>query len=154
MNYKQHSEKRIRELVPSKFKIPVALPLPVKYDGIAYYFGPQSEIVADFDEGVNTGDGFRIRGWGRIQYMKELGKTPEQLQDECAYYIQDAINAYSEIQLQDVMQAIHMVFTEAGIFTKDTYYEAFNKVAERYNFLQPYSSQTEELYQLIWDYIK
>lgn len=100
-------EKHVRELVPNIEKIPSALPLPVKYDGMMYYFGKDGEIVADFDEGVNTGDGFRIRGWGRIQYLQEENKTPEQLQDECAFYIEHAINAYSEINLADVLQAIN-----------------------------------------------
>ena len=95
-------ENKIRELAYLE-KIPVALPLPVKYDGVQFYWGKNSEMVADFDEGVNTGDGFRIRGWGRIQYLKEENKTPEQLQEECAYYIEKAINAYSEITLQNVL---------------------------------------------------
>lgn len=99
-------EQKIRELVPNLMKAPTVMPLPVKYDGMGYYWGKDGEMVADWDEGVNVGDGFRIRGWGRIQYIK-AEKTPEELQDECAYYIADAINAYSSIQLHHVLQALY-----------------------------------------------
>lgn len=106
----QQLDQRVRELVPSLPQVPKALPLPVEYDGMMYFFGKDPKvgdaIVADIDMTEGFADGFRIRGWGRIQYMKEEGKTPEQLQDEVAYYIADAINAYSEIKLHHVLQAM------------------------------------------------
>lgn len=83
---------------PERFKVPTDLPLPVKYDGINYYWGKNGEMVADFDSGVNQGEGFRIRGWGRI---KDEGR-----QDECAKYIEVAINSYSSVRLADVLLAI------------------------------------------------
>lgn len=103
--------------MPSIPKKPVALPLPVRYDGMMYYFGKGvrgDEIVADLHMGEEYEDGFRIRGWGRIQYLKEEGKTGEQLQDECAYYIQDAINAYGDITLVDVLMAINKVTSNSS----------------------------------------
>lgn len=105
-------EQKIREVCPWIPKKPIALPLPVKYDGMMYFFG-KDKIVGDamvadihMTDGFTEAEGFRIRGWGRIQYLKEQGKTPEQLQDECAYYIQDAINAYGEPQLSDLLYTI------------------------------------------------
>lgn len=140
--------KRICEL--SSFeKIPVALPLPVKYDGMNFYWGKGGEMVADFDEGVNTGDGFRIRGWGRIQYLKEENKTPEQLQEECAFYIERAINGYAEIQLHHVLEAIEKFFSDAGIFTKDPYLETFNSVLEQWEYNKPLSGQSYKVIELI-----
>ena len=106
-------EQKIKEVCPWLPKKPVALPLPVRYDGMMYFFGKDKVIgdatVADIDmtDGFTEAEGFRIRGWGRIQYLKEQGKTPEELQDECAYYIQDAINAYGEPQLSDLLHTIH-----------------------------------------------
>lgn len=94
----QQCADRLYELLPHKKKVPKDLPLPVRYDGISYYWGKNGEMVADFDEGVNTGDGFRIRGWGRIQ--------DEKSQDECAKYIEEAINDYNAIRLADVLLAI------------------------------------------------
>jgi hypothetical protein len=82
------------------FTIPKDLPLPVKYDGIRYYWGKDGEMVADFDEGVNVGDGFRIRGWGRIQN--------EESQDECAKWIAEAINAYGSVYPHHLLVAIDM----------------------------------------------
>jgi hypothetical protein len=87
-----------RRANPSKFEIPKELPLPVRYDGMQYYWGSNDEMIADFDEGVNIGDGFRIRGWGRIQ--------DEKSQDMCARYIEKAINTYSDIRLADVLLAV------------------------------------------------
>lgn len=87
---------RIRDL--AGLKIPKDLPLPVRYDGTRYYWGNASEMVADFDNGVNTGDGFRIRGWGRIQ--------DEERQDQCARFIERAINAYAQPQLNDLLRVI------------------------------------------------
>ena len=108
-------EQKIKEVCPWLPKKPVALPLPVRYDGMMYFFGKDKVIgdatVADIDmtDGFTEAEGFRIRGWGRIQYLKEQGKTPEQLQDECAYYIQDAINEYGEPQLSDLLYTIKSV---------------------------------------------
>lgn len=108
-------EQQIKEVCPWLPKKPVALPLPVRYDGMMYFFGKDKVVgdatVADIDmtDGFTEAEGFRIRGWGRIQYLKEQGKTPEQLQDECAYYIQDAINEYGEPQLSDLLYTIGKV---------------------------------------------
>ncbi len=70
-------------------KLPSALPLPVKLDNYTggYIWGSGNEMVADFDDGVNVGDGFRIRGWGRIQN--------EELMQENMQFIADAINAHA-----------------------------------------------------------
>lgn len=46
-------EQKIRELVPGIEEIPEDLPLPVRYDGMSFYWGPNNEMVADFDEEVN-----------------------------------------------------------------------------------------------------
>lgn len=89
--------KAIRKACPG-LEVPKDMPLPVRYDGMRYYWGKDGEMVADFDEGVNTGDGFRIRGWGRIKN--------EERQDECAKYIERAINAYSEPNLAHLLMTI------------------------------------------------
>jgi len=133
-------DQRIRELVPSLPQVPKALPLPVEYDGMMYFFGKDPKvgdaIVADIDMTEGFADGFRIRGWGRIQYMKEEGKTPEQLQDEVAYYIADAINAYSEIKLHHVLQAIQekvktkWLKTTFPVETLSNYQEYLEKTAD------------------------
>jgi hypothetical protein len=87
--------KAIREACP-ELKVPKDLPLPVKYDGMMYYWGKNGEMVADFDNGVSDGEGFRIRGWGRIQ--------DEESQDECANWIADAINTHAEPHLEDLLR--------------------------------------------------
>lgn len=93
-------------------KIPEALPLPVRYDGMNYYWGENNQIVGDIVPDYDGGEFFRIRGWGRIQYLKVDGKTPEELQEEVAYWIADAINAYSQLSLQHwlrVLRGCHYV---------------------------------------------
>lgn len=102
MTIQQQCAERIYELLPELNRVPKDLPLPVRYDGMSYYWGKDGEMVADFDEGVNTGDGFRIRGWGRIQ--------DEKSQDECAKYIEQAINSYSKIGIAEVLR----VFLKRG----------------------------------------
>ena len=99
MSKTQELKERIYKHCPElKGNIPKDLPLPVRYDGMMYYWGKDGEMVADFDSGVNDGAGFRIRGWGRIQ--------DEKSQDECAKYIEQAINSYSQIQLQHILRAM------------------------------------------------
>ena len=90
-------------------KLPTALPLPVKYDGINYFWGVVNEMIADqisdYTQGEynddTLGEPFRIRGWGRIQYMQDDKKTPHELQVEVGYWIAKAINAYAKPSLQD-----------------------------------------------------
>ena len=127
----KHNQKLMELLAPYRDKtreVPKDMPLPVKYDGRAYYWGKDGEMVADFHEGENDGDGFRIRGWGRIQ--------DEERQDECARYIERAINAYSEPTPNTVLIALgsRYTFNGAGQLHEQV---AFNptdheKVVQRY----------------------
>jgi len=118
MNKLQEVKQEIIKAVPecAKRQAPRYLPLPMKYDGISYFWGPEMEMIADVVEDFDGGELFRIRGWGHIQYLKEEGKTPAQLQDECAYYIQDAVNAYEGITLEDVMVAIGNILVVSDCF--------------------------------------
>lgn len=100
---KQIFEAYVREKLG--LKTPLALPLPVKYDGMTYFWGANNEMIADSHADIED-DLLRIRGWGRIQYVKEEDKTPEELQDEAAHWIADAINAYAEIQLHHVLRVL------------------------------------------------
>lgn len=105
MTYKEKAEAYVRE--KCGLKIPDALPLPVKYDGINFYWGgEESGMVADIVPDYDGGEFLRIRGWGRIHHLKVEGKTPEQLQNDVAFWIADAINAYSKLQLQHYLQVL------------------------------------------------
>lgn len=126
-------------------EIPKDMPLPVRYDGMHYYWGPRDEMVADFDEGVNTGDGFRIRGWGRIQ--------DEKGQDACAYFIERAINAYSEVTLDDVLRAIEKVLSDAGVFTKAPYEETFCDVVKKWHLGKSIANQPDEAIEYLYPII-
>ena len=88
------AEAFVREARPALI-VPSALPLPVKLDEYTggYIWGPENEMIADFDDGVNVGDGFRVRGWGRIQ--------DESLMQENMQFIANAINAHAKPNLQD-----------------------------------------------------
>ena len=88
------AEAHVREQRPALI-VPSALPLPVKLDEYTggYIWGPENEMIADFDDGVNVGDGFRVRGWGRIQ--------DESLMQENMQFIANAINAHAKPNLQD-----------------------------------------------------
>lgn len=60
-----------------------------------YVFDSANHMVADDGEltgamNVKSAIAARIRGWGRIQYLK----NPEQLQDEVGRMIADALNEY------------------------------------------------------------
>lgn len=104
MTEQQKAEAYVRE--KCGLKVPEALPLPVKYDGMVYYWGANDEMIADTIPDFAGGELLRIRGWGRIQHLKVEGKTPEQLQDELAYWIADAINAYSKPHLQHWLRVL------------------------------------------------
>lgn len=88
------AEAHVRNCLPA-LKIPSSLPLPVRLDEYTggYIWGPDNEMIADFDEGVDVGDGFRVRGWGRIQ--------DEQLFVENMKFIADAINEHVKPSLSD-----------------------------------------------------
>ena len=88
------AEAFVREARPALI-VPSALPLPVKLDEYTggYIWGPENEMIADFDDGVTVGDGFRVRGWGRIQ--------DESLMQENMQFIANAINAHAKPNLQD-----------------------------------------------------
>ncbi len=115
-------------LVREKLGIPLppALPLPVRYDGMNYFWGPENQVVgdqvSDYTQGEykddTLGEPFRIRGWGRIQYMQDDTKTPAQLQDEVAYFIADAINAYSKVTLHHYLKVLDQAAHKAGIVYK------------------------------------
>lgn len=104
MDVKQKAEDHVRKIC--QLEVPVALPLPIEYDGIHFFFGPKGEIVADTVDDFDGGELFRIRGWGRIQHLKEEGKTADQLQDECAHWFAEAINAYASPRLDYWMRGI------------------------------------------------
>jgi hypothetical protein len=95
--------------------VPCHLPLPVRADDFGQYiWGPENEMVADcvrdYTQGEykddELGEPIRIRGWGRIQYIKDPEKTPTQIQDEIMEWVADAINAYAEPTLNDVLMAL------------------------------------------------
>ena len=94
MKEQQKAEAHVREQRPALI-VPSALPLPVKLDEYTggYIWGPENEMIADFDDGVTVGDGFRVRGWGRIQ--------DESLMQENMQFIANAINAHAKPNLQD-----------------------------------------------------
>ncbi len=94
MTEQEQAEAYVRKQRPALI-VPSALPLPVKLDEYTggYIWGPENEMIADFDDGVNVGDGFRVRGWGRIQ--------DESLMQENMQFIANAINAHAKPNLQD-----------------------------------------------------
>ena len=77
--------------------VPKDLPLPIRWDGQHYFWGKNNEMVADIDL-VQTGEGFRIRGWGRIQ--------DEDRFQECAKYIEKAVNAYEAATPLTLLKAL------------------------------------------------
>jgi len=154
MKIQQQLCERLYELFPKK--VPVALPLPVKYDGIMYFFGKGEdggdEIVADIDMTDGFAEGFRIRGWGRIQYLKEEGKTPEEIQDEVAYYIQDAINDYSKFTLSDVLMAIKD-FAIVKLYSEGLSIESHGKVF-MWKLSKTADEQSDEVCEFLLDILK
>lgn len=162
-------------------KIPYALPLPVKYDGYNYFWGAENEIVGDvvddYTQGEykadDIGEPFRIRGWGRIQYIQHPDKTPEQLQNEVAVWIAEAINAYSVPKLEHVLMAMKLTghhweslsvkgdimkfaipSTEVTHFTdpdNGTPGENYNWHEFEYNLSLPADQQSDEFYEALAD---
>ncbi len=135
-------KQKIQELVGKK--IPKALPLPVKYDGMVYFWGKDGEMVAD----CHMEDFFRIRGWGRIQ--------DESLQDECAYWIAEAINAHADLTLEDVLKAIESVMQDKWNGNEpmlSNFQEALwnhtKQVLHLWKLNKPYDDQLEETKQFI-----
>ena len=101
------AEAFVREARPALI-VPSALPLPVKLDEYTggYIWGPENEMIADFDDGVNVGDGFRVRGWGRIQ--------DESLMQENMQFIANAINAHAKPNLQDWLAVLGLIYSIDG----------------------------------------
>lgn len=98
-----------------------------------YHWGKNGEMVADFDEGVTTGDGFRIRGWGRIQN--------EERQDECTKWIEKAINLGHTPHLEHWLSGIEHL-------KGDSYQEACrNTLLKVYNLTQDGGNQDESFYK-------
>ena len=144
MTEQQKAEAYVRKAIP-ELKVPEGLPLPVKYDGMAYYWGTDldgnPEVVADTVDDFEGGEFLRIRGWGRIQYLKVEGKTPEQLQDDVAYWIADAINAYAKPQLQHWLRVLgakgDFAITDSGELLKwdnpDTHFKYWHNTGVTFN---------------------
>ncbi len=59
-----------------------------------YIWDANGEVVADSDQLIEDGAAMRIRGWGRIQYLKEF--NPEDLQDEVGKHCALALTQYWE----------------------------------------------------------
>lgn len=65
---------------------------PFRYDEYGYIFDADGKMFAD--EGGANEMLARIRGWGRLQYVKDSGFTPEQIQDECGRLFADALTEF------------------------------------------------------------
>ena len=143
-NEKAKALKHVREVCG--LKIPTALPLPVRLDGYTggYIWGKENEMIADFDDGVNVGDGFRIRGWGRIQN--------EELMKENMQFIADSINAYASPHLEHWLRGIG---GEHGYWGKN--HPPTNltwKILEVYNLSKDGNNQSPEFYQAYNEIVK
>lgn len=63
---------------------------PFTYDNMGgYIWDAENEMVADTPEMTEV---VRVRGWGRIQYMKDV--NPEELQDQVGEMIAEALTDY------------------------------------------------------------
>ena len=49
-----------------------------------------------------------------------------------------------DLQLADVLLVEEKILTEAGVFTKSSYYEAFGQIAERWDLKKPLHEQSDE----------
>lgn len=58
------------------------------------------------------------------------------------------------VQLSDVLLVEEQKLTEAGVFTKSSYYEAFGQITERWNLKEPLSNQSTETLEFIYKLIK